>query len=63
MEAFALMGPPLRSIACVWPFSYFSGCPGFSVTKTINVGKPEISFKVNGQPFRMVKSAQVPRSI
>ena len=55
MEAFALMGaerPPLRSIACVWPFSFFSGCPGFSVTKTINVGKPEISFKVKWSAFQ-----------
>ncbi len=32
--------------------SYFSGCPGFQLTKTINVGKPTISFTVNGQPFQ-----------
>lgn len=32
--------------------SYFSGCPGFRITKTVNVGKPAITFLVNGQPFQ-----------
>lgn len=31
---------------------YFAGCTGFRLTKTINVGKPIISFTVNGQPFQ-----------
>lgn len=30
---------------------YVSGCAAFRVTKTVNVGKPIISFTVNGQPF------------
>jgi len=32
--------------------SYVSGCAAFRVTKTVNVGKPIISFTVNGQPFQ-----------
>lgn len=30
---------------------YTAGCTAFRVTKTVNVGKPIISFTVNGQPF------------
>lgn len=30
---------------------YTAGCTAFRVTKTVNVGKPIVSFTVNGQPF------------